>query len=179
MTVSIAIVLTVAFILFFTGWLRPDLIAMLVPVSLVFNQVIEPAQAFAGFSIFAVITIVGLMVIGEGLEKTGVVQWVATQRARAIQKRHGRLVFVNTAVPGVLSGFLNIIAAASLFIPVILRLCKQMKVPQSTILMPMASFRCSGRSSVWSVPRRQADGAGKNISSRNSASASVSSKGRI
>lgn len=147
MTVSIAIVfivLAVAFILFVTGWLKPDLIAMLVLVSLVFSQVIEPAEAFAGFSSFAVITIAGLMVIGEGLEKTGVVKWVATQLARVIQKRYGRLVFINTAVPGVLSGFLNIIAAASFFIPVILRLCKQMKVPQSKILMPMASAALLG-----------------------------------
>ncbi|MDF0603255.1 SLC13 family permease [Psychromarinibacter sp. C21-152] len=143
MTVEIAIVLTVlvvAFLLFVSGALKPDLIAMLVLVlvSLVMSTVIDPAEAFAGFSSFAVIAIAGLMVIGEGLEKTGVVKWVAQQLAGIIRRDYNRLLFANTVVPGVLSGFVNIVAAASFFVPVILRLCKQMEVPQSKILLPMA-----------------------------------------
>jgi di/tricarboxylate transporter len=141
MTVEIAIVLTVlvaAFLLFISGALKPDLIAMLVLVSLVMSTVIDPAEAFAGFSSFAVIAIAGLMVIGEGLEKTGVVKWVAQQLASVIRRGYNRLLLANTVVPGVLSGFVNIVAAASFFVPVILRLCKQMEAPQSKILLPMA-----------------------------------------
>lgn len=141
MTLEIAIVLTVlviAFLLFISGKLEPDLIAMLVLVSLVMSTVIDPAEAFAGFSSFAVIAIAGLMVIGEGLEKTGVVKWVAHKLAGIIRRDYNRLLFVNTVVPGVLSGFVNIVAAASFFVPVILRLCKQMEIPQSKILLPMA-----------------------------------------
>ncbi|HKK19746.1 MAG TPA: SLC13 family permease, partial [Opitutales bacterium] len=70
--------------------------------------------------------------------RTGVVQWVARQLERVIRQRYNRLVLVNTAIPGILSGFVNIVAAASFFIPVILRLCKQMKVPQAKLLLPMA-----------------------------------------
>ena len=141
MTVEIIIVLTVlviAFVLFISGTLKPDLIAMLVLVSLVTSAVIDPADAFAGFSSFAVVAIAGLMVIGEGLEKTGVVKWVAQQLAGIIRRDYNRLLLANTVVPGLLSGFVNIVAAASFFVPVILRLCKQMEVPQSKILLPMA-----------------------------------------
>lgn len=105
MTVEITIVLivlVVAFGLFISGALKPDLIAMLVLVSLVMSTVIDPAEAFAGFSSFAVIAIAGLMVIGEGLKKTGVVKWVAQQLAGIIRRDYNRLVFVNTVVPGVL-----------------------------------------------------------------------------
>jgi len=141
MTLSAAIVLgilAVAFFLFVSGWLKPDLIAMLVLVSLVLSRAIEPDDAFLGFSSFAVITIAGLMVIGEGLQKTGVVKGVAKKLERLIRKRYNRLLLLNTAIPGVLSGFVNIVAAATFFIPVILRLAKQMKVAQSKILLPMA-----------------------------------------
>src|SRR6056297_984283 len=141
MTVEITIVLTVlviAFVLFISGALKPDLIAMLVLVSLVTSTVIDPADAFAGFSSFAVVAIAGLMVIGEGLEKTCVVKWVAQQLAGIIRRDYNRLLLANTVVPGLLSGFVNIVAAASFFVPVILRLCKQMEVPQSKILLPMA-----------------------------------------
>jgi di/tricarboxylate transporter len=57
---------------------------------------------------------------------------------RIIRSRYNRLVLLNTAMPGILSGFISIVASAAFFIPVILRLCRKMKVPQSRILLPMA-----------------------------------------
>lgn len=141
MSVSVTLVLLVlevAFLLFVTGLLKPDIIAMLVLVSLILTGVIDPADAFEGFSSFAVIAIAGLMVIGDGLVRSGVVRWVAQHLEAIIHRKYGRLLLLNTGIPGLLSGFVNIVAAASFFIPVILRLCKQMKVPQSKILLPMA-----------------------------------------
>lgn len=147
MTLAAAVVLAilvVAFVLFVGGWLGADLVAMLVLVALVFTRTIEPLEAFSGFSSAAVVTIAGLMVIGRGLEQTGVVAIVARRLARVIRERRGRLLFVNTAIPGLLSGFVNIVATASFFIPVILRLCTQMKVPSSKILLPMAAAALIG-----------------------------------
>src|SRR6056297_2942527 len=138
------LVLIVSFALLVSGKLKPDIVAVLVLLSLVLTRVIEPVQAFAGFSSFAVVTIAALMIIGDGLQKTGVVDWVAKKLEKVIRKRHGRLLFVNTAVPGLLSGFINIVAAASFFIPVILRLCKEMRVAQSRILLPMACAALAG-----------------------------------
>ena len=141
MTVAAAIVLSVliiSFLLFLTGWLRPDIIAMLVLVSLVISGVISPAESFQGFSSFAVMAIAGLLIIGKGLELTGVVKWVARRLESLTGKSFGRLLMINSATPGVLSGFVNIVAAASFFIPVILRLCLKLKISPSKILMPMA-----------------------------------------
>lgn len=137
-------ILVVAFALFVSGRLKPDVIAVMVLVSLVLSGLVAPTSAFAGFSSFAVIAIAGLMVIGEGLKRTGVVKWVARQLEGVIHRRYGRLLVLNTGIPGILSGFVNIVAAAAFFIPVILRLCKQMKVPQSKILLPMAATALIG-----------------------------------
>lgn len=131
-------VLVSAFVLFILGRLRPDVIAAMVLVALVLSGVVPPSHIFSGFSSFAVITIAGLMVIGAGMEKTGVVKWVAMRLEGVIHRRYNRLLLLNTGIPGLLSGVINIVAAASFFIPVILRLCKQMKVAQSKILLPMA-----------------------------------------
>ena len=136
--VFVLFVLVFAFLLFVTGRIRPDIISVMVLVTLVLGRAVSPAEAFSGFSSFAVITIAGLMVIGSGLEKTGVVKWVAMRLEGLIHRKYNRLLLLNTCIPGVLSGFVNIVAAASFFIPVILRLCKQMKVAQSKILLPMA-----------------------------------------
>lgn len=61
---------------------------MLVLVSLVLGRVIEPADAFTGFSSFAVLTIAGLMVIGDGLERTGVVKRVARSLEKVIRNKY-------------------------------------------------------------------------------------------
>lgn len=147
MTVSIGLVLGIlilAFLFFLTGWLRPDIIAMLVLLLLVILGIIQPEEAFAGFSSFAVMAIAGLLIIGEGLERTGVVKWVAKKLEGITGKSFNRLLLINTSIPGVLSGFVNIVAAASFFIPVILRLCLKMKVSPSRVLLPMACLALCG-----------------------------------
>src|SRR6056297_2098798 len=111
------LILVVSFALLVSGKMKPDIVAVLVLLALVFTSVIEPAQAFVGFSSFAVVTIAALMIIGDGLEKTGVVDWVAKKLEKAIRKRYGRLLFINTAVPGLLSGVINIVAAAAVCRP--------------------------------------------------------------
>lgn len=136
--VVVLVILGGAFVLFVSDWLRPDLVAILVLIALVLVGIVEPLEAFRGFGSFAVMAVAGLMVIGEGLQRTGVVQWVARRLEKVIHGRPRRLLVVNTLVPGLLSGFVNIVAAASFFIPVILRLCTRMSVPQSKILLPMA-----------------------------------------
>lgn len=135
---TVLIILVASFVLFVSGWVRPDVTAMLVLAALVLTGAIEPSEVFVGFSSFAVIAIAGLMVIGAALEQTGVVKWVARRLEGIIGSSRHRLLLVNTAIPGLLSGFVNIVAAATFFIPVILRLCKKMNVPQSKILLPMA-----------------------------------------
>ena len=122
-------ILLLAFLLFVSGKASPEIIAMGVLVALVVVGAVALEQAFEGFSSFAVITIAALMVIGDGLQRTGVVRWGSGQLEKVVHQKTRRLTLLNTAIPGVLSGFLNIVASAAFFIPVILRLCKQMKFP--------------------------------------------------
>lgn len=137
-------VLLISFVLFVTGWLRPDIISMLVLISLVITGVISPTDSFQGFSSDAVMAIAGLLVIGKGLELTGVVKWVARRIEKVTGESYNRLLLINSSVPGLLSGFINIVAAASFFIPVILRLCLHMKISPSRVLLPMASVALIG-----------------------------------
>lgn len=141
MTISISIVLiilAVSFILFVTNWLKPDIIALLVLISLVFTGVISPQESFSGFSSFAVMAIAGLLIIGEGLERTGVVRWVARRFEKITKQSYKRLLLINTAAPGIMSGFINIVAASTFFIPIILRLSRKLNKSPSQVLMPMA-----------------------------------------
>ncbi len=137
-------VLAAAFVAFVSGKVRPDLVAVAGLVALLLSGVIEPEAAFAGFSSFAVITIAGLMVIGVGLERSGVVTWVARQLERVIKESTTRLLVFNTLIPGLMSGFINIVATATFFISVILRLSKRLRRHASDLLMPMGAAALVG-----------------------------------
>jgi di/tricarboxylate transporter len=76
----IVIVITLAALaLILFSRLRPDVIALLVLLSLGVSGVVSPEDAISGFSRPAVITIISLFIITRGLEDTGVVQWVANR----------------------------------------------------------------------------------------------------
>jgi di/tricarboxylate transporter len=65
-------ILAGAILLFITEWVRVDLVALIVLVSLVFTGLLTPAEAVSGFSNPAVITIWAVLILSAGLSRTGV-----------------------------------------------------------------------------------------------------------
>ncbi|MBM9605034.1 SLC13 family permease [Desulfopila inferna] len=137
-SILIYIILTVALFFFITEWIRADVVAVLVLVTLVITKVLTPEEALAGFSSNAVITIAALLVISSGLVRSGVVKWVADRLITISRDSRFLLVLVGTGIPGLLSGFINIVAAVSIFIPAALRLARQNGIDGSRLLLPMA-----------------------------------------
>ena len=75
MTLEIALVLGIlsgAILLFVTEWVRVDLVALMVLVSLVFTGLLTPVQAISGFSNPAVITVWAVFILSGALARTGV-----------------------------------------------------------------------------------------------------------
>lgn len=141
MSLEIAMVLAIlggAVVLFVTEWLRPDVTAVLVLVALYILGLVDLDQALAGFSSEAVLAIAGLLVMGEGLVRTGVVRRLADGLRMLAGDGEGRLALVSTALPGMLSGFINVVAAVSVFIPAVLRMALRSGAAPGRLLMPMA-----------------------------------------
>ncbi len=92
---------------------------------------------FSGFSSNAVMSIIAVMVIGAGLDKTGLMSKVAA----LILKRGGttetRIIPIVSSVVGVISSFMQNVGAAALFLPVISRISARTDIPMSRLLMPM------------------------------------------
>ena len=83
MTTEVALVLAVlvvTIVLFVTEALRTDVVAMLVMLALPWLGLLEPAEAFRGFSSGAVISIMAVIVMGHGLDRTGVTRRMARPR---------------------------------------------------------------------------------------------------
>ena len=80
MTTDIALMLTIlgiTIVLFIIDRLRVDVVALLLLLALILTRLITPAEAFAGFSSPAVVTVWAIFIVSGGLFHTGVANLVA------------------------------------------------------------------------------------------------------
>ena len=147
MTMEIGVVfaiLATAMLFFITGWIRADIVAILVLVALAATSILEVDEVLQGFSSEAVIAIAGLLILSAGLVRSGVVRWIAERLNDLAGGSRKRLTLTSTLVPGVLSGFVSDIATVSLFIPVVLRLARKNDMHRSKLLLPIAMAALAG-----------------------------------
>lgn len=132
------IILLIAAILFITEWLRVDLVALLVMVSLVFTGLLTPVEALSGFSNPAVVTVWAVFMLSAGLTATGVANLIGKQVLRFAGRGRIRLLIVIMVTAGVLSAIMNNVGVAALLLPVVLTIAHQTGQPPSKLLLPLA-----------------------------------------
>lgn len=129
--------LGLAIFLFVTDLLRVDLVGLLMMVLLPLTGVLTAEQAIAGLSSNAVVSIIAVMIIGAGLNKTGVMNLVAAQIVKIAGRSENRIMSVISLTVAVISSFMQNIGSAALFMPAALRISRQLNFSASKILMPM------------------------------------------
>jgi di/tricarboxylate transporter len=130
--------IAVAALLLVTEWLRPDLTALLVVITLSITGVVTPEEALSGFSQAAVITILSVYILSAGLEKTGVTRGIGRLLLRITRGSETKLMAALTMSSAVLSLFMNTIAAAAMMLPATMGIARQAKIRPSRLLMPVA-----------------------------------------
>lgn len=131
------IVLVFVIVLFVFEWVRVDVVGILMMVLLPIIGLISPQDAFVGLSSNAVVSIMAVIVIGAGLDKTGVMNQVARPIIKLAGKSESRIIILIAGTVGVISSMLQNIGAAALFLPAAQRIAKRIGLPVSRILMPM------------------------------------------
>src|SRR6056297_1288046 len=131
------IVLVFAITLFVFEWVRVDVVGILMMVLLPLIGLISPKDAFVGLSSNAVVSIMAVIVIGAGLDKTGVMNQVPRPLIKLAGKSESRIITLIAGMVGVISSMLQNIGAAALFLPAAQRIAKRVGLPVSRILMPM------------------------------------------
>ncbi|MCC5960141.1 MAG: SLC13 family permease [Rhodobacteraceae bacterium] len=123
--------------LFLWGRLRHDIVALIALLACVMAGLVPAAEAFAGFGHPAVITVACVLVLSQGLQNTGAVDWLA--RA-ALPREAGRLVSMSAlmGLGAVLSGFMNNVGAMALLMPVAVQLSGRLNLTAGQVLMPLA-----------------------------------------
>ncbi|GAF98296.1 unnamed protein product, partial [marine sediment metagenome] len=74
------IVLVFVIVLFIFEWVRVDVVGIIMMVLLPLIGLVTPKEAFLGLSSNAVVSIMAVIIIGAGLDKTGVMNKVAEGR---------------------------------------------------------------------------------------------------
>lgn len=102
------------------------------------EQGLVPAtQLFNGFASNAVISIIAVMIIGAGLDKTGVMGKLAGFILKAGGSTEKRIIPIISGTVGFISSFMQNVGAAALFLPVVSRISSRTGLPMSRLLMPM------------------------------------------
>ncbi len=141
MTLDMALtfgILALAIVLFVTELIRADLVALLVLVSLVIVSLVSPEESISGFANPAVVTIWAVFILSAGMARTGVASMLGVQVLRLAGRGENRLIAVLMGSTALLSGFMNKIAVAAMFLPVTMDIARRTNRPASRLLMPMA-----------------------------------------
>jgi len=119
-------------------WIRADMVALLVVVVIGLTGLIPSDRVFNGFAGNAVIAIIAIMIMGEGLDRAGVLNYTAQFVMRMARGAESRLGMVINMVASLFSAVIPSQALAALMIPVSSRLAARTGVPISRLLLPMA-----------------------------------------
>jgi di/tricarboxylate transporter len=123
--------------LFLWGRFRHDVVALMALMACVVAGLVPAADAFAGFGHPAVITVACVLVLSQGLQNTGAVDWLA----RAVLPREAGRLTSMAALMGlgaVLSGFMNNVGAMALLMPVAVQVSRRLDLTPGQVLMPLA-----------------------------------------
>lgn len=130
--------LAIAVVLFATGKVRMDAIALMVIVAFVLSGTLTLNEAFSGFSDPNVILIAALFIIGDGLVRTGVATkmgaWLVSVAGNSETKM---LIYLMLTVAG-LGAFMSSTGVVAIFIPVVLSVSARMNTSPSRLMMPLS-----------------------------------------
>ncbi|GMQ88461.1 MAG: SLC13 family permease [Gammaproteobacteria bacterium] len=98
---------------------------------------VDTQKIFDGFASNAVMSIIAVMIIGAGLDKTGIMTKVAAFILKVGGTTEGRIIPIISSTVGFISSFMQNVGAAALFLPVVSRISARSGLPMSRLLMPM------------------------------------------
>lgn len=127
-----------ALALFATERVRADLVSLGLLLCLMLTGIISVQEGYSGFASPAVITVVCMFILSGGLVRTGVADeiagWVV---ARGLRGTLG-LTLVLMLLCGLMSSFMNNIAAVTILLPSAFAIAQRTGVPVTKLLIPLA-----------------------------------------
>lgn len=131
-------ILAVMVVLFMTEKLPVDLTAFCGLVLMTLLGYVSPSEAFTGFSSPAVITMLAIFILSAALLQTGVADAVGGRLHAAVGSREVPLIVTIMVLGGVMSAFMNNIAATAVLMPAVAGISRRTGLSPSRLFMPLA-----------------------------------------
>jgi di/tricarboxylate transporter len=141
MTLEIALtlgLLVAAIALFISNRFPPEVVALILLATLLVSGLVPVEKGLRGFSNDAVITIAAMFVLSEGLQRTGVIGWLARGLEWLARRAAWLAVVALLLLTAFLSAFVNNTAVVALFIPLTLALSETARQSPSRLLLPLS-----------------------------------------
>ena len=135
--VAVLAILAFTVYLFAFEVVRVDAAAIIIMVLLGVVGLVPGDQVFSGFSSNAVVSIIAVMIMGAGLDRTGVLGELAGVILRVGGATEKHVIPIISGTVGFISSFMQNVGAAALFLPVVSRISTRTGIPLSRLLMPM------------------------------------------
>jgi di/tricarboxylate transporter len=100
-------------------------------------KTVDPTEFFLGFAHEALIAVCALMVLGQGLVRTGALEPVGRALARFWGKAPALSLLATLLVGAVLSAFVNNTPIVVLLLPILVSVCLRTSTSAAAVLMPM------------------------------------------
>lgn len=132
------IILALSAILFVSGKMRSDLVAVCSALALVLTGVLTPEEALAGFSSPIVIMMTGLFVVGGGIFSTGLAKRIGTGILGLAGTSETRLFILLVLTTAVVGAFVSNTGTVALMLPIVVSMARGAGLSPSRFLMPLA-----------------------------------------
>lgn len=137
MTITL-LILALSAILFVSGKIRSDLVAVCAALALVLSGVLTPEEALAGFSNPIVIMMAGLFVVGGGIFSTGLAKRMGTGILGLAGTSETKLFVLLMLTTGFVGAFVSNTGTVALMLPIVVSMARGAGVSPARMLMPLA-----------------------------------------
>ncbi|MBQ7812627.1 MAG: SLC13 family permease [Bacteroidales bacterium] len=136
--IATLIILLVSAILFVSGKVRSDLVALCALLALLLCQILTPAEALSGFSNTTVIMMIGLFIVGGGIFQTGLAKMIGSKVMTLAGNSELRLFLLVMTVTAAIGMFVSNTGTVALMLPIVVSMAAAAGTSSRRLLMPLA-----------------------------------------
>ena len=125
-------------ILFVSGKVRSDLVAICALLALLLCQVLTPAEGLSGFSNTTVIMMIGLFIVGGGIFQTGLAKMIGSKVMTLAGNSEIRLFLLVMIVTSAIGMFVSNTGTVALMLPIVVSMAAAAGTSPRRLLMPLA-----------------------------------------
>ena len=136
--IATLIILLISAILFVSGKVRSDLVALCALLALLLCQILTPTEALSGFSNTTVVMMIGLFIVGGGIFQTGLAKMIGSKVMTLAGKSELRLFLLVMMVTAAIGMFVSNTGTVALMLPIVVSMAAAAGTSSRRLLMPLA-----------------------------------------